>query len=228
MFNRIQKVESIEDSSRFLWGPRQCGKSSLLKKLFPQSPYFDLLRSEEFHRLTFEPWLLRESLGENPKFPIIIDEVQKIPLLLDEVQWMIVNKGFQFILCGSSARKLKRGGGNLLDGRAIRYELFPLVSKEIPDFDLIRALNHGLLPKHYLSNSPKIFLKSYIGDYLQQEIVAEALIRNINSFAKFLETAAFSNGEMVNYQNIATDCGVSSPTAKEYFQILSDTLLGRF
>lgn len=157
---------------------------------------------------------------------VIIDEVQKIPALLDEIQWLIVNKKIPFILCGSSARKLKRTGANLLGGRALRYELFPLVSKEIPNFDLIRALNNGLLPRHYLANNAKKMLEAYIGDYLKEEIAAEALTRNISAFARFLEVAAFSNGEVVNYNNIAQECGISAVTVKEYFQILFDTLVG--
>ena len=145
---------------------------------------------------------------------------------LDEIQWLIVNKKIPFILCGSSARKLKRTGANLLGGRALRYELFPLVSKEIPNFDLIRALNNGLLPRHYLADNAKKMIEAYIGDYLKEEIAAEALTRNVPAFARFLEVAAFSNGEVVNYNNIAQECGISAVTVKEYFQILFDTLVG--
>jgi predicted AAA+ superfamily ATPase len=119
-------------------------------------------------------------------------------------------------------------GGNLLGGRAIRYELYPLISAEIPDFDLLKALNNGLLPRHYLTANPDKLLSGYIGSYLRDEIIAEARIRNITSFSRFLEAAAFSNGEMVNYSNIAADCGISSPTVKEYFQILEDSMTGRF
>ncbi len=150
-----------------------------------------------------------------------------MPELLNEVHNLIVSHSIPFILCGSSARKLKRGGGNLLGGRALRYELFPLVSHEIPDFDLIRALNHGLIPRHYAADNPKQMVQAYVGDYLTNEIAAEALTRNIPAFGRFLEAAAFSNGEIINYQNIASDCGVSSPTVKEYFQILEDTLIAR-
>lgn len=116
----------------------------------------------------------------------------------------------------------------MLGGRALRYELYPLIYKEIPDFDLRRALNHGLLPRHYLSDNPEKLISAYIGSYLRDEIMAEAKIRNITLFSRFLEAAAFSNGEIVNYTNIATECGVSAPTIKEYFQILEDTLIGRF
>ncbi len=229
MYKRLQQFRGLGTESCFLWGPRQSGKSTLLKTLFPSSPYYDLLLSNEFERLNRKPALLREELLANyPTSPVIIDEVQKIPQLLDEIQWLIVNKKIQFVLCGSSARKLKRGGGNLLGGRALRYELFPLVSQEIPNFDFLRALNHGLLPRLYQADEPELLGRSYVGDYLKEEIAAEALTRNVPAFARFLESASFSNGEMVNFTNIARECGVSSPTVKEYFQILTDTLLARF
>ncbi|MFO7924651.1 MAG: DUF4143 domain-containing protein [Bacteroidales bacterium] len=121
-----------------------------------------------------------------------------------------------------------RSGANLLGGRALRYELYPFVSSEIPGFDLVRALNHGMLPRHYLASQAWKLLSAYIGSYLRDEIMAEAEVRNIASFSRFLEMAAFSNGEIVNYSNIAADCGVSSPTVKGYFQILSDTMIGYF
>ena len=172
---------------------------------------------------------MRETiLASEQKSPVIIDEIQRIPALLNEIHWLIANKNIQFILSGSSPRKILRSGANLLGGRALRSELYPLVYKEIPDFDLIRALNHGLLPKHYISENPAPLISAYIGSYLQDEIVAEAKIRNIQTFSKFLEAAAFSNGEIVNYSNIATDCGVSAPTIREYFHILEETLIARF
>ncbi|MCL6102454.1 MAG: AAA family ATPase [Bacteroidetes bacterium] len=229
MFIRKQIFEGIGSESAFLWGARQTGKSTLLKSLFPGSPYFDLLLSDEYDRFQRNPGLLREILiALNSPEVVIIDEIQRIPALLNEIHWMIVNKNIRFILSGSSPRKILRTGSNLLGGRALRYELYPLVYQEIPEFDLLRALNNGLLPRHYLSHKPEKLISAYIGSYLRDEVMAEARIRNISAFARFLEMAAFSNGEMVNYTNIATDCGVSAPTVKEYFQILEDTLTGRF
>jgi predicted AAA+ superfamily ATPase len=180
------------------------------------------------------PALLREEClaliarGEAKTQPIIVDEVQKVPDLLDEIHWLIENQSLRFILCGSSARKLRRGHGNLLGGRAIRYELFPLVYPEIPDFALEKALNDGLLPPHYGSELTRKQLESYVGDYLKEEITAEAVTRNIPGFSRFLEIAAMANGEIVQFSNIARECGVSAPTVKSYYQILDDTLIGRF
>lgn len=228
MLLRNQVFIDNEGQSVFFWGPRQTGKSTLLKNIFADALWFDLLLSDLYKRLLINPEYLRETILAQEKKTVVIDEIQRIPILLNEVHWLIVNHGIQFILSGSSPRKILRSGENLLGGRALRYELFPLVSNEIPEFDLLRALNHGLLPKHYLSENPKKLISAYIGSYLQDEIIAEAKIRNIDVFAKFLGAAAFSNGEIVNYTNIATECGVSSPTIKEYFQILEDTLVGRF
>lgn len=229
MYIRRQNFTGLGRESSFLWGARQTGKSTLLKKLYPDVPYFDLLLSNEYDRFIRNPSLLREILvTPDLSYPVIIDEIQRAPSLLNEVHWLIVNRNIQFILSGSSPRNILRSGGNLLGGRAMRYELYPLVSAEIPDFNLIKALNSGLLPRHYLATNPDKLLSAYIGSYLRDEIMTEAKIRNITSFSRFLEAAAFSNGEMVNYSNIAAECGVSSPTVKEYFQILEDTMTGRF
>ena len=229
MFERFLKLKDAEEDSVFLWGARQTGKSTLLGTLFPGQRYYDLLKGDIFERFNRRPELLREELltaGEHEL--VIIDEVQKIPQLLDEVHWLITNRKIRFILCGSSARKLKRSGANLLGGRAVRNILFPLVSAEIPDFDLDRALVNGMLPRHYLAADASKRLQAYIGDYLQEEIRAEALTRKLSTFGRFLEVAALSCGEMLNYNNIARECGVSAPTIKEYFSILEDTLIAYF
>lgn len=232
MFNRTLTFDITEQESAFLWGPRQTGKSTLLHANLPQAPYYDLLLAAEFRRLSQEPGLLRQELEAlradrlTQTVPVVIDEVQKVPDLLDEVHWLIVNRGLRFILSGSSPRRLKRGGGNLLGGRAVRLELFPLTSAEIPDFSLERALNHGLLPRHYLAADARPLLQAYVGDYLREEILAESLVRNLPSFQRFLDVAVFSNGQTVNLAAIARDVGVSAPTVRGYFEILTDTLIG--
>ena len=224
---RLQKISDAQEDSVFLWGARQVGKSTLIKNLYPNAKVYDLLKSDEYTRLMRRPQLLREELlAYDSETLVVIDEIQKVPQLLDEVHWLIVNRGIRFILCGSSARKLKRIGTNLLGGRAISVNLFPLVSAEIPDFDLNRAINHGMLPRHYLAANPKKRLEAYIGTYLKEEIQDEAVIRQLASFNRFLDIAAQCNGEIINYSNIAQDCGVSAVTVKEYFTILQQTLIG--
>lgn len=229
MYIRKQIFEESGGESFFLWGARQTGKSTLLKARYSDSLWFDLLLTDVFERFHRNPSQLREIiLAARPAKPVVIDEIQKIPALLDEIHWLIENTGTRFILSGSSPRKIIRSQANLLGGRALRYELYPLVSSEIPDFDLLRALNTGLLPRHYLSNNTEKLISAYIGNYLRDEIISEARLRNVSNFSRFLEVAAFSNGEMLNYTNIASECGVSAPTIKDYFQILEDTLTGRF
>ena len=229
MYDRKQTFIGSESESIFLWGIRQSGKSTLLKKLFPKALWYDLLLSSDYKRLLDNNGLIRERiLADESIKTVVIDEIQRLPELLNEVQWLIVNKGIRFILSGSSPRRVVRSGANLLGGRALRYELYPLVSTEIPDFDLLRALNHGLLPKMYDAKNPKKLLDAYIGNYLQDEIVAEARLRNADIFSRFLQIAAITNGEIVNYTNIAAETAVSATTVKEYFQILEDTLLGRY
>ena len=229
MFHRKQQFINAGEESLFLWGARQTGKSTLLKELYPDALWFDLLKSDVFRRYVSEPEQFREVvLADTSNRLVVVDEIQKIPALLDEVHWLMVNQGRRCILSGSSARKIIRSGANLLGGRALRYELLPLSYSEIPEFDLLKALNSGLLPRHYTSQNPKPLLDAYVGSYLQEEISAEAKIRNMQSFTQFLRAAAFSNGEMVNFSNIGSDCGVSHNTVREYFQIIQDTLIGRF
>lgn len=226
-YKRILKLEDADTDSLFLWGARQVGKSTLLESLFPDARYYDLLKNEEFERLLRRPQLLREELQTlDEKTLVVIDEVQKIPQLLDEVHWLMVNRGIRFILCSSSVRKLKRVGANLLGGRALKTTMYPFVSSEIPDFNLIRGINNGMIPRHYMIENPTRRLQAYIGIYLDEEIRVEAQLRNLSSFTRFLEVAAQSCGEIVNYTNIAQDCGVSATTVKEYFNILEQTLIG--
>lgn len=227
MYNRVFDIENRLDEAMFLFGGRQVGKSTLLKERFPKAVYFDLLNSELRNRYRQHPEEFREGLLKYPpETLVIVDEIQKVPDLLDEVHWLMVNKGLFFILCGSSARKLKKSGANNLGGRAIPETLYPLVSAEIPDFDLNRAVQNGMIPRHYMVENARNRLKSYIELYLKEEILEEAAVQNIDDFVRFLEVAAISDGEILNYENVATDCGVSANTVKAYYKILCDTLLG--
>jgi predicted AAA+ superfamily ATPase len=232
VFDRfIDPIEESKKRSFFLFGPRQTGKTFLLNRLFPKVPYYNLLLSDVFFQLSQRPMRIREEIMAHRargtlSQPIIIDEVQKLPLLLDEVQYLIDSFALHFILTGSCARRLKRGGANLLAGRARTHLLFPLVTSEIPDFDLNRALNIGTLPSIYLSDEPWEDLSAYCGTYLQEEIQSEGVVRRIENFSRFLETAALSNGELLNFENVARDCAVPPRTVREYFYILEDTLVG--
>ncbi len=234
MYNRLISLPKKTRRSLFLWGPRQVGKSTWLKHTYPHSLWIDLLKADEFLRFTRDPTILRTELQPqmvHEDDPIVIDEVQKIPLLLDEVHWLIENRRTRFILCGSSARKLKRGHANLLGGRALRYEMHGLVSQEIgATFDLTKMLNRGYLPEHYDCEDKEwpFLIRSYVGDYLKEEIAAEAATKNLPAFTSFLECAAFSDTELVNFATMARDVGVSGHTIKEYFEILADTHQGSF
>ena len=228
---RILDIKLPQKQSAFLWGPRKTGKTTYLKKHFPDSLIFDFLKTDFFIEVSKNPALLRERILAKDKnalkHPIILDEVQKVPQVLDEVHWLIENKGLRFILCGSSARKLRRGHVNLLGGRAWHYEMFPLVTAELKNINLLHALNHGMVPTHYLQDDQecKKSLKAYMQDYLKEEVFAEGLTRNIPAFSRFFDAFGYSHGELTNYSNIARDCGVDSKTVKEYYQILIDTLL---
>ena len=227
MYKRKLKIEQENGDSYFLWGARQTGKTTWLTTEYPNCRYYDLLRPTEFERLLRNPELLSQELdGFGEGDIVVIDEIQKLPLLLDEVHYLIQRKGIQFVLSGSSARKLKRVGTNLLGGRASLEQMFPLVSAEIPDFDIMRAVNNGMIPRHYAVSNPTQRLRGYIGVYLNEEIREEALARNLSTFARFLEVAAQCDGEVLVYKNVAQDCGIDHRTVKEYFAILQDTLVG--
>lgn len=230
MIHRKLRLPRPGHETFFLWGPRQTGKTTLLRAAYPDAVWIDLLRADEYRRYLEAPERLREELlsASKPR-QVVIDEIQKVPALLDEVHGLHEIPGIRFALCGSSARKVKRGGANLLGGRAVRYELHGLVADELGDsFELDRILNHGYLPRIYGSNRPGPLLRSYVGDYLKEEVAAEGLVRNLPVFSRFLDAAALSDTELVNFSNIARDCAVSSHTVKSYFEILEDTLLGRW
>ena len=227
MLQRICQLSNEIEGSIFLFGARQTGKSTILRQQLPNSIFIDLLDTSIKSRFRRRPVLLYEMLCDKPEGTlVIIDEIPEVPELLNEVHRLISEKELVFILCGSSARKLKRKGYNTLGGRAFPVYLYPFVSAEIPDFDLDHALLSGMVPPHYLAKNPARRLSAYIDVYLKEEIKEESLVRNLDAFHRFLEVAALTDGEMVNYNNIAQDCGVSATTVAAYFEILEDTLIG--
>ena len=227
MINRIYQLNKELEDSIFLFGARQTGKSTALRQQFPREIYIDLLDSEVRNRLERRPSLLYEMLKDKAEGTIvIIDEIPEVPILLNEVHRLISEKNLRFVLCGSSARKLKRKGTNTLGGRAYPVFFHPLVSAELPDLDIDRAVNYGMIPSHYLAKNPERRLSAYIDVYLKEEIKEESLVRNLLAFQRFLEVAAISNGEILNNRNIAQECGVNASTVSSYFDILEDTLVG--
>lgn len=217
-----------KNNSFFLLGPRGTGKSHFVRHQFPQALLIDLLDDHVFQRLLAEPSRLKGLIPEGFKDWVVIDEIQKIPALLDQVHHLIETRRLKFVLTGSSARKLRRSGANLLAGRAYSQHSFPLTAMELgADFDLKRALKVGLLPKAYLEEDAKGFLASYCRTYLKEEVEQERLTRNIGSFARFLESASFSQGQTLNYSSIAADCAVERKTVTNFFQILDDTLVAK-
>lgn len=225
--NRELDLQGIlKNKSLFLFGPRQTGKSWLIGNTLGKYRVYDLLDSDVYLTLSRNPKRIEQELKPDDKI-IIIDEVQKLPVLLNEVHRIIEKYKMHFLLTGSSARKLRRGGVNLLGGRARTRILHPFIYKELKEkFKLVKALNYGLIPSIYFSDSPEDDLKAYAGDYLKEEIAAEGLTRNVPAFSRFLEVAALCNGLMINYSNISNDAQVASSTVQEYFQILRDTLIG--
>jgi predicted AAA+ superfamily ATPase len=215
-------------NSFFLLGPRQTGKTTLLRETFKKALYLDLLQTELRTELLIQPHRLRQMCQALPaKEFVIIDEVQKVPALLDEVHYMIENQGRKFILAGSSARSLKRAEANMLGGRAWIKTLLPLIYHELgKNFDLVKALNYGLLPSMYDSQNINEDMRAYVTLYLKEEILEEGLTRNLPAFSRFLDLAALSDTEQIEYSTFSSDVGVSAPTIKGYFEILQDTLLG--
>lgn len=229
MYDRQLHLPQPPKRSFFLWGPRQVGKTSLLERTYPETPFISLLLSQELTEFKTRPGRLRERVKALKSRFIIIDEVQKVPELLDEIHYMIEKERVIFGLCGSSARKLKRSHGNLLGGRALRFELFGLTSSELgAAFDLVRALNHGTLPSIYDDDAPGPLLRAYCSDYLKEEVFDEGLVRKLSPFSQFLEFAALGDTEILSFESFARDVGVSAPTIRSYFEILNDTLVGSF
>ncbi len=212
-----------QQKSLFLLGPRQTGKSTLLRHDFPDARYIDLLDNEIFRRFAAAPERLRDAVGEHKL--VIVDEIQKLPGLLDETQRLIDTRGVHFLLTGSSARKLRRGRANLLGGRALFFTLHPLSSCEIGYDRIPDLLRRGGLPGFVDSPIYWDELRAYTGAYLREEIQAEALVRSIENFSRFLDVAAHFNGEQVNYSKIGNDADVAPRTIKDYVKILEDTLV---
>lgn len=223
--NRILTLqETVSKKSCFLWGPRQTGKSSLLAYLFPGVRYYNLLYGEEFLRLNQDPGLLRRELTGYHDL-VIIDEIQRVPDLLNEVHALIESSGTRFILTGSNARKLRRGGVNLLGGRARSKSLHPFVWGELGGYDLAKVMHSGLIPSIFFSDSPEADLSAYGTDYLREEIISEGASRNIPAFSRFLHIAALSSGQQINATKIGNDAQVARTTVQEYFEILKSTLI---
>lgn len=228
--HRILKLpDLLLMKSFFLFGPRSTGKSSLIEhQVSENSLVIDLLQGDLFLQLNAKPWELEALIdGAEKNFQyVIIDEIQKIPQLLDEVHRLIEKRGLKFLMTGSSSRKLRKRGVNLLAGRAWKAELFPLTMREIPSFDLDKYLLVGGLPQVYLSNFPQEELKAYVNTYLKEEILAEALVRKLQSFARFLQMSSLTNGAMINFASLSNDISIPASTIREYYQILEDTLVG--
>lgn len=227
IIRRFLNISLPKGQSAFLWGPRRVGKTYWLKHYFFKSPYYfiDLLKTDTYLEYISRPALLRERWKKQWTVTII-DEIQKIPMLLDEVHWLIENKSASFLLTGSSARKLRRGHSNLLAGRAWRFEMAPLSFYETKGFLLERVLHTGLIPSHFLSSDPLKDLRSYVSDYLREEIATESSVRNIPAFTEFLKVAALTTSELLNYTNVARETGISAKVVRGYFEILEDTFLG--
>ncbi|MDQ2993829.1 MAG: ATP-binding protein [Pseudomonadota bacterium] len=227
MFNRLLYIDPISRDSAFVFGPRGTGKTHWIKKHFPNDLYFDLLDSETYTDFLANPSRLADRIPSDYRGWIIIDEVQKVPALLDEAHRLIEHRELRFILTGSSARKLKQGGVNLLAGRALTYHMHPLTSLELGDeYDLARALQYGNLPRVVNHDNPSKFLASYVSTYLRQEVLQEGVTRNIGLFTRFLESASFSQGSILNYTEIAREVASNRHTINNFFDILEDLLIG--
>ena len=228
--SRFFELPDEPGQSVFLWGPRKTGKSTWIRAHLEDFLLVDLLKSQLYYEYSTQPQLLGQRISALTQHPswIVIDEIQRIPALLDEVHWLIENRGARFLLTGSSARKLRRGQANLLGGRAWRREMRPLCMGELADHsvDLVQWFVNGMLPAHFLSRRPAEHLRAYVGDYLKEEVAAEALTRNLPAFGEFLRVAALCNGELLNLENVAREVGVSARAVANYFDILVDTLLG--
>jgi uncharacterized protein len=226
MFKRCLRKPLGFEKSFFLLGPRGSGKTKWLKARLPEALYFDLLQAKWRNLFLVDPGDLEQLIPRGFGGWVILDEVQKVPEILDEVHRLIEAYGYRFILTGSSARKLKQKNVNLLAGRARSYYLYPLIADELEEsFDLKKYLLVGGLPEAYLSDDPEKFLQSYVSTYLYEEIVQESIVRNLESFARFLQSASLSQGNVLNMSSVARDCAVKQRTVASYFSLLDDLLM---
>ncbi|MBL7085247.1 MAG: ATP-binding protein [Candidatus Omnitrophica bacterium] len=224
MYSRL--IEPPKDKSFFLFGPRGTGKTTWVKAKFPKALYLDLLEAELFNDLLANPQRLENFIPKDFNDWVIIDEVQRIPELLNEIHRLIEKSKYKFILTGSSARKIRRKGVNLLAGRALSYHLYPLTAAELADdFNLNHSLSFGQLPCVYTEKDPKAYLESYVKTYLEEEIQQEGFTRNLGAFSRFLEAASFSQGSVLNISSVARDCSVERKVVENYFTILEDLLI---
>ncbi len=225
---RLDLTGDLTARSVFLFGPRQTGKTTWLRQCFPESVSLNLLHGDVFLRLSREPGRLRQELAtvDPAAGPVVIDEIQKLPSLLDEVHDLIVSRGFRFVLAASSPVKLRRGGVNLLGGRARTRRMFPFVSAEVPDWDLMRAINVGGIPSIHFSDDPLEDLRAYCGNYLRLEVQAEGVVRGVEPFSRFLTAAGASYAQPIVFERLASDAAVPARTIREYFQVIEDTMLG--
>lgn len=225
MYTRILKTPSLK--SFFLFGPRATGKTTWLKANFPDSVFIDLLESELYHSLLASPQRMDGLIPNDYTGWVIIDEIQRVPELLNEVHRLIENRHYKFILTGSSARKLRSKGVNLLAGRALTRWMHPLTAMELgDDFSLEGSIKFGHLPSIYNEDDPADYLAGYVQTYLREEILQEGLTRNLQVFARFLEAASFSQASTLNISEVARDCNANRKLAESYFYILEDLLIG--
>lgn len=224
MYSRLLKPP--KSKSFFLFGPRGTGKTTWVKTNFPGELYLDLLEAELFNDLLANPQRIENFIPKKFNGWIIIDEIQRVPELLNEVHRLIEKNRYKFILTGSSARKLRRKGPNLLAGRALSYYMYPFTNIELGvDFDLPHSLKHGLLPSVYSDANPKAYLESYVKTYLEEEVKHEGFTRNLSAFYRFLESASFSQGSTLSISEVARECAVERKVVENYFTILEDLLI---
>ena len=222
----IARTRRLPDESCFLFGPRGTGKSTWVKQVLPDALRVDLLKESTYSQLVGHADRLEAMADARGIETIVIDKVQKLPPLLDEVHRLIEDRGFRFVLTGSSARKLKRSGANLLAGRARTLTMHPFTATELGDqFDLGHAIRYGMLPSVWVRSQAATYLKTYVGTYIREEVQHEAFVRNVAGFSRFLEAASLSQASVLNIQSVAADCGINRKTVESHFDLIEDLLI---